>query len=122
MPSKSLRRTLPAREHVGAHTLCYDDAAARGTSEGLHLALNVGAMLISFIALVALANALPPVAGRAPAGVTRNMAAKFLEADIAKLVEHFVASGKRAERAGFDFVEKNGWNTLAKYRLRHHAC
>jgi CNT family concentrative nucleoside transporter len=32
------------------------DAAGRGTSEGLHLALNVGAMLISFLALVALAN------------------------------------------------------------------
>ncbi len=29
------------------------DAAARGTSEGLMLALNVGAMLISFIALIA---------------------------------------------------------------------
>jgi CNT family concentrative nucleoside transporter len=34
------------------------DAAARGTGEGLMLALNVGAMLISFIALIALANAL----------------------------------------------------------------
>jgi CNT family concentrative nucleoside transporter len=33
-------------------------AAARGTTEGLHLALNVGAMLISFLALVALVNAL----------------------------------------------------------------
>ena len=32
------------------------DAAGRGTSEGLHLALNVGAMLISFLALVALVN------------------------------------------------------------------
>jgi concentrative nucleoside transporter, CNT family len=31
-------------------------AAARGTGEGLHLALNVGAMLISFLALVALVN------------------------------------------------------------------
>jgi CNT family concentrative nucleoside transporter len=31
-------------------------AAARGTSEGLHLALNVAAMLISFLALVALVN------------------------------------------------------------------
>ena len=30
------------------------DAAGRGTGEGLHLALNVGAMLISFLALVAL--------------------------------------------------------------------
>ncbi len=32
------------------------DAAARGTSEGLHLMLNVIAMLVSFIALVALVN------------------------------------------------------------------
>ncbi len=34
------------------------DAAAAGASEGLHLALNVGAMLIAFIALVALGNAM----------------------------------------------------------------
>jgi concentrative nucleoside transporter, CNT family len=33
------------------------DAIGRGTGEGLHLALNVGAMLISFLALVALVNA-----------------------------------------------------------------
>jgi len=32
------------------------DAAARGTTEGLYLMLNVIAMLISFIALIALAN------------------------------------------------------------------
>jgi concentrative nucleoside transporter, CNT family len=42
------------------------DAAARGTGEGLHLALNVGAMLVSFLALIALVNAtlgLIPVGG-----------------------------------------------------------
>ena len=39
------------------------DAAGRGTSEGLHLAMNVGAMLISFLALVALTNALLGAAG-----------------------------------------------------------
>jgi CNT family concentrative nucleoside transporter len=33
------------------------DAAGRGTGEGLQLALNVGAMLISFLALIALVNA-----------------------------------------------------------------
>ncbi len=33
-------------------------AAARGTGEGLHLALNVAAMLISFLALVAFVNAI----------------------------------------------------------------
>src|SRR5690606_29403295 len=38
-------------EKVDANVI---DAAARGTTEGVHLALNVGAMLIAFIALVAL--------------------------------------------------------------------
>jgi CNT family concentrative nucleoside transporter len=38
-------------------------AAARGTGEGLHLALNVAAMLISFLALVALVNGLLGVVG-----------------------------------------------------------
>jgi CNT family concentrative nucleoside transporter len=39
------------------------DAAGRGTGEGLALAINVGAMLISFLALVALINALLGLAG-----------------------------------------------------------
>ena len=34
------------------------DAATRGTTEGLHLALNVGAMLVTFTALIAMLNAL----------------------------------------------------------------
>ncbi|PYQ40769.1 MAG: NupC/NupG family nucleoside CNT transporter [Acidobacteria bacterium] len=38
-------------------------AAARGTSEGLSLALNVAAMLISFLALIALVNAMLGLAG-----------------------------------------------------------
>jgi CNT family concentrative nucleoside transporter len=33
------------------------DAAGRGTSDGLQLALNVGAMLISFLSIIALINA-----------------------------------------------------------------
>ena len=40
-------------ERIDANVL---DAAARGTREGMLLAVNVGAMLLSFIALVALAN------------------------------------------------------------------
>ncbi|MCC6590424.1 MAG: NupC/NupG family nucleoside CNT transporter [Bryobacterales bacterium] len=32
------------------------DAAARGAGDGLHLALNIGAMLIAFLALIALVN------------------------------------------------------------------
>lgn len=34
------------------------DAAARGAGDGLHLALNVGAMLIAFVGLIALVNGL----------------------------------------------------------------
>jgi concentrative nucleoside transporter, CNT family len=43
---------------VGTADVNVIDAAARGTIEGLHLALNVIAILISFIALVALVNAM----------------------------------------------------------------
>jgi CNT family concentrative nucleoside transporter len=32
------------------------DAAARGAGDGLHLALNIGAMLIAFLALIAMVN------------------------------------------------------------------
>jgi len=39
------------------------DAAARGAGEGLGLALNVGAMLLAFLALIAMANALLGWAG-----------------------------------------------------------
>jgi CNT family concentrative nucleoside transporter len=49
------------RQRVDANVI---GAAARGTSEGLHLALNVAAMLISFLSLVALANVLLGLLGR----------------------------------------------------------
>jgi CNT family concentrative nucleoside transporter len=39
------------------------DAASRGTGEGLHLAMNVIAMLISFVALIALTNSVLGWAG-----------------------------------------------------------
>ena len=39
------------------------EAAARGAGEGLHLALNVGAMLLAFLALIALINAVLGWAG-----------------------------------------------------------
>jgi concentrative nucleoside transporter, CNT family len=44
-----------AVEKVDANVI---DAAARGAGEGLQLAMNVGAMLLAFIALIALFNAL----------------------------------------------------------------
>jgi CNT family concentrative nucleoside transporter len=41
------------------------DAAGRGTAEGLHLAMNVGAMLISFVALIFLLNGILGAIGNA---------------------------------------------------------
>jgi CNT family concentrative nucleoside transporter len=39
------------------------DAAGRGAGEGLHLALNIGAMLIAFISLIALINGILGLGG-----------------------------------------------------------
>ena len=44
--------------HGAVETKNSVDAIARGTTDGLNLALNVGAMLISFLALLALLNSL----------------------------------------------------------------
>lgn len=59
VPERETPRTLGYvtldDERIDANVI---EAAARGTSEGLQLALNVAAMLISFIALVAGLNAL----------------------------------------------------------------
>jgi CNT family concentrative nucleoside transporter len=49
--------------HVEKTDVNVIDAIGRGTGEGLHLALNVGAMLISFLAIVALVNAALGLAG-----------------------------------------------------------
>ena len=43
---------------VGKPDVNVIDAAARGASEGLHLALNVGAMLLAFVALTYMCNGL----------------------------------------------------------------
>jgi CNT family concentrative nucleoside transporter len=57
--------TVP-REKMGSN---FFDSIASGTTEGLHLALNVGAMLIAFVALVALANYfLHGIGGMIPVG------------------------------------------------------
>lgn len=48
------KNLLVPRERAGSNAL---DALARGTSEGLKLALNVAAMLIVFVAVIAMANA-----------------------------------------------------------------
>jgi CNT family concentrative nucleoside transporter len=64
------------------------DAAGRGTGEGLLLALNVGAMLISFLALIALLNgllglvhlSLPQIFGWAFAPVAWSMGVPWRDA------------------------------------------
>ena len=64
VPETSVPKTMgTVRLEVERTDVNVIDAAGRGTGEGLHLALNVGAMLISFLALIALVNALLGVAG-----------------------------------------------------------
>ncbi|MBZ5705250.1 MAG: NupC/NupG family nucleoside CNT transporter [Acidobacteriia bacterium] len=50
------RVDMPAEEAAAEKTENVLAAVARGTTDGLHLALNVAAMLISFLALIALSN------------------------------------------------------------------
>jgi CNT family concentrative nucleoside transporter len=64
VPETGTPQTLGSARPTTARTdVNVIDAAGRGTSEGLTLALNVAAMLISFLALVALVNALLGLAG-----------------------------------------------------------
>ncbi|WP_058306930.1 NupC/NupG family nucleoside CNT transporter [Gracilibacillus massiliensis] len=55
------------------------DAAARGASDGLKLALNVGAMLLAFIALIALINGILGIFG----GITLELILGYLFAPVA---------------------------------------
>jgi concentrative nucleoside transporter, CNT family len=58
VPETQVSETMgTVKLHVEKTDVNVIDAAGRGTSEGLALALNVGAMLISFLALIALVNA-----------------------------------------------------------------
>ena len=76
LPEKEVpvtRGTLTVQvEKIDANVI---DAAARGAGDGLRLAANVGAMLLAFIALIALANALLGWVGDATgiAGLLRGM-------------------------------------------------
>jgi CNT family concentrative nucleoside transporter len=59
VPETEVPKTMGSvRLEVEQTDVNVNDAAGRGTGEGLHLALNVGAMLISFLALIAFLNAL----------------------------------------------------------------
>lgn len=54
-PDKINRDLTVSNEKIGANFI---DAIANGTSQGLQLALNVGAMLIAFVALIYMVNGL----------------------------------------------------------------
>jgi concentrative nucleoside transporter, CNT family len=64
VPETRLPETMgTVRLHVERTDVNVIDSIGRGTGEGLHLALNVGAMLISFLAIIALVNAVLGLAG-----------------------------------------------------------
>ncbi len=64
VPEEGVPATLGgARIDVPRDTVNVIDAAARGALDGVHLALNVGALLIAFVALIYLADAALGFAG-----------------------------------------------------------
>jgi CNT family concentrative nucleoside transporter len=64
VPETEVPETMgTVRLQVESHDVNVIDAVGRGTGEGLQLAVNVGAMLISFLALIALVNAILGVVG-----------------------------------------------------------
>ena len=64
--SRAARRARPPkrRRRIASEASGLLDAITTGTIDGLQLAVNVGAMLIAFLALTALVNCLPAVARR----------------------------------------------------------
>ena len=90
------------------------DAAGRGTSEGLHLALNVGAMLISFLALVALDQRAPR--GRRPVAAPARADA---ELDRPRLARHLARSPEPAGDPGLGLRPDRVGAGRAVARRRH---
>ena len=89
------------------------DAAARGASEGLGLALNVGAMLLAFIALLALLNGLVGwVAGLFGAELSIQMILGWLGAPLAWLMG---TPWKDALEVGTLIGEKTAINEFVAY-------
>jgi hypothetical protein len=67
------RSHRPSRSTAGRHTI---DAAGRGTAEGLHYGAHVGAMLISFVALIALSTRFSRSAGSPAANLRLGVRAR----------------------------------------------
>lgn len=89
------------------------DAAARGAAEGLHLALNVGAMLLAFVALIALLNAiLGGIAGWFGADLTLQVILGWIGAPFAWLMG---VSWDDARIVGVLIGEKTAVNEFVAY-------
>ena len=88
VPETGTPQTLgTVRVHVEKTTANIIDAAAAGAADGLKLALNVGAMLLAFIALIALVNA--PLAWLG--GITGLEAALGREVTLSTLLGYLLA-------------------------------
>jgi CNT family concentrative nucleoside transporter len=83
-PSETSGKTRPATERIAHNSI---DALCRGATDGLHLSLNVLAMLIAFVAVVALANFLfAKLLGLFGVSLTLQQAIGFLNAPFAWLM------------------------------------
>lgn len=83
-PSETTGRTRAATERTAHNSI---DALCRGATDGLHLSLNVLAMLIAFVAVVALANYLfAKFLGLFGVSLTLQQAIGYLNAPFAWLI------------------------------------
>lgn len=83
-PSETTGRTRAATERTAHNSI---DALCRGATDGLHLSLNVLAMLIAFVAVVALANFLfAKFLGLFGVSLTLQQAIGYLNAPFAWLI------------------------------------
>jgi CNT family concentrative nucleoside transporter len=78
------------------------DAAAAGAADGLKLALNIGAMLLAFIALIAMLNAPLTWLGEAT-GIWRPCSAS--RPIIANLLGYLLVADRLADRRAVDGCE-----------------
>ncbi|BDC34411.1 putative transporter [Candidatus Dependentiae bacterium Noda2021] len=101
------------------------DAIWKGTTDGLHLAINVAAMLISFLALITLINFLLSYVGMGANNLLRfaQVPFRFSELTLQKIFSHVLApfgylfgfTGKEAQAAGQLLGTKIAVNEMIAY-------
>lgn len=120
--SRSTHHSIEADKHTASNSF---DAIWKGTTDGLHLAINVAAMLISFLALITLINFLISYAGLGANNMLRytNVPFRFPELTLQRIFSYVLApfgylfgfTGQEAQDAGQLLGTKIAVNEMIAY-------